>query len=102
VHCQNSTSRCLISSVFLTHDSYLMYDSLNLVINAFSSGCWRGMVQEKGSRERRSSWVGLAHTMHVHQCTVFLKENIVICDVFELLLRLTFVEIVRHPITTVH
>jgi len=25
VHCQNSTSRCLISSIFLTHDSYSRY-----------------------------------------------------------------------------
>ena len=29
----------------------LLYDSLSLVINAFSyRDCWRGMVQEKGSR----------------------------------------------------
>ena len=40
VHCQNSTSRCLISSIFLTHDHTPLYDSLNLVINAFSSGLW--------------------------------------------------------------
>ena len=44
------TSRCLISSIFLTHT--LLYDSLNLVINAFSSGLLGGMIQEKGSRER--------------------------------------------------
>jgi len=29
----------------------LLYDSLNLVINAVSSGLLEGMVQEKGSRE---------------------------------------------------
>jgi len=34
----------------------LLYDCLNLVINAFSSGLLAGMVQEKGSRERCSSW----------------------------------------------
>jgi len=55
----------------------LLYDSLNLVINAFS---WAvgDMVQEKGSGESRSSWTVL-HT----QCAVFLKEKNVICDVFD-------------------
>jgi len=33
----------------------LLYDSLNLVVNAFSSGLLDGMVQEKGSRERCST-----------------------------------------------
>jgi len=33
----------------------LLYDFLNLVINAFSLGLLGGMVQEKGSRERCSS-----------------------------------------------
>jgi len=37
----------------------LLYDSLNLVINALSSGLLGGMVQEKGSRECRSSWTVL-------------------------------------------
>jgi len=37
----------------------LLYDSLNLVINAVSSGLLGGMVQEKGSRERCSSWTVL-------------------------------------------
>jgi len=37
----------------------LLYDSLNLVINVFSSGLLGGMVQEKGSRERCSSWTVL-------------------------------------------
>jgi len=37
----------------------LVYDSLNLVINEFSSGLLWGMVQEKGSRERCSSWTVL-------------------------------------------
>jgi len=37
----------------------LLYDSLNLVINAFSSGLLGGMVQEKGSRERCGSWTVL-------------------------------------------
>jgi len=42
VHCQHLTSRCLISSIFLTYKLQLiltlLYDSLNLVINAFISG----------------------------------------------------------------
>ena len=49
VQCLNSSS-CLISSIFLTHDSYiltLLYDSLNLVINAFISGLLAGMFQDK-------------------------------------------------------
>jgi len=33
----------------------LLYDSLNLVINAFGSELLGGVVQEKGSRERCSS-----------------------------------------------
>jgi len=37
----------------------LLYDSLNLVINAFSLGLLGGMVQEKGSRECCSSWTVL-------------------------------------------
>jgi len=63
LHCQNST--CLVSSIFLTHDLRLiltlLYDSINLVINAFSLGLFFGgrMVQEKGSRERCSSWTVL-------------------------------------------
>jgi len=46
----------------------LLHDSLNLVINAFTSGLLWGMVQDKRSRERFRSWT-VAHTMH--QCTVF-------------------------------
>jgi len=42
----------------------LLYDYLNLVINAFSLVLLSGMVQEKGSRQRRSSLTVL-HT----QCT---------------------------------
>jgi len=37
----------------------LLFDSLNVVTNAFSWGCWGGMVQEKGIRQRRSSWTVL-------------------------------------------
>jgi len=70
VHCENSTSRCLISSVFLTHDWHsLLYKSLNLVINACSLGLLEGMVQEKGSRESCSSWTIVRTIMH--QCAVF-------------------------------
>ena len=40
----------------------LVYDSLNLVINAFSLGLLSagGTVQEKGSRQRCSSWTALS------------------------------------------
>jgi len=65
-HCQNSTSRCLISSIF----SSLLYDSLSLVINAFSFGLLEGMVQTKGSRERCSSWT----VLHA-QCTSALSSG---------------------------
>jgi len=37
----------------------MLYDSLNLIINAFSSGLLGGMVQEKGSQECCSSWTVL-------------------------------------------
>ena len=43
----------------------LLYDSLNLAINAFISGLLGGVVQEKGSREHCSSW-----TVLNAQCTV--------------------------------
>jgi len=50
----------LLLDFFNLFDSQLIltlpYDSLNLVFNAFSSGLLWGMVPEKGSRERRSSW----------------------------------------------
>ena len=57
VHCLNSTS-CLISSMFwlTTPVLTLLYDSLNLVINALSSGLLGGMVQDKRSRQRCRSW----------------------------------------------
>jgi len=53
----------------------LLYGSLNLVINALSSGLG-GMVQEKGSQERRSSWT----VLHAQcMCTSALSS----CDVFD-------------------
>jgi len=48
----------------------LPYDCLNLVINAFSSGLLGGTVQEKGSRERCSSWT----VLHA-QCTSVLSSG---------------------------
>ena len=60
MHCQNSTSCCLFFSVFLTHNSYLaavwLPESCNqcILLEAFG-----GMVQEKGSWERCSSWTVL-------------------------------------------
>ena len=54
----------------------LLYDSLNLVINAFSSapGCWGHGSGERKSREPQQLDC-VARTMHVHQCAVFLKEQ---------------------------
>ena len=46
----------------------LLYDSVNLVINAFSLGLLGGRALEKGSREHCSSWT-VASTKH--QCAVF-------------------------------
>jgi len=49
----------------------LLYDSRNLVMNAFSSGLLGGrMVQEKGSQERCSSWT----VLHA-QCTSALSSG---------------------------
>jgi len=55
VHCLNSAS-CLISAIVLTHYSH---SSLNLVINALSSGMLGGMVQDKWSRECCRNWTAL-------------------------------------------
>ena len=61
----------------------LLYDSLNLVFNAFSSGLSGGMVHEKGSRKRSSSWTVLhAQCMCTNSLSV-LKKKVVICDVFD-------------------
>ena len=59
MHCHNSTS-CLISSIFLTHDSY-SHCSLNLVINAFSSELSEAWfrINDKWSRERCRRWTAL-------------------------------------------
>jgi len=54
----------------------LLYDSLNLVINAFSSGLLGAWFRRK---EVESA---AARTMHVHQCAALLKEKNVICDVW--------------------
>jgi len=49
----------------------LTYDSLNLVINEFSLGLLWGTVEEKGSRERCSSWTVLHIGPTMRQCAVF-------------------------------
>ena len=41
----------------------LLYDFLDLVINAFNSGLLGGSIHGKGSRERCSRWT-VAHTKH--------------------------------------
>ena len=61
----------------------LLYDSLNLVINAFSSGLSGGMVHEKGSRERSSSWNVLHAQCMCTKSLSVLKKKVVICDVFD-------------------
>jgi len=62
VHCQNSTSRSLISSVFF--DSRLSHTHAAVRLPKSCSQCVQlgavgGVVQEKGSRERCSSWTVL-------------------------------------------
>jgi len=48
----------VLSSVFLPHTTTSLYDSLNLVIKAFSSGLLGVMVQEK-KVERAAAFTGL-------------------------------------------
>ena len=60
---QNSTSQCLISSIFFDSRLTLVYDSLNLIINAFSSGLLGHGLGER-SRQQCSSWT----VLHA-QCT---------------------------------
>ena len=43
--------------------------------------------------------IGLCYTHNAPVCYLPERKKIVICDVFE---RLTFVEVVRYPINTVH
>ena len=52
----------------------LLYNSLNLVINGFISGCW-GMVQDKRSRERCRSWTVL-HSSLVRCLLGFLFRKV--------------------------
>jgi len=49
-----------------------LYDFLNLVINAFSYRDYWGMVQEKGSRERCSSWTVVQAQCTSALCSAFL------------------------------
>ena len=52
----------------------LLYDSLNLVVSAFSLGLWgHGLRERKLTELQQLDCV--ACTMHVHQCAVFLKEK---------------------------
>ena len=74
VHCQNS-----LLDYFSLFDSWLIlklpYESLNFVINAFSSGLFRGMVQDKGSRGRCSSWTVLyAQCMCTNALSLWKKK----------------------------
>ena len=52
----------------------LLFDSLNLAVNAFSSGCWGHGLRERKSREPQQLDCD-ACTMHVYQCAVYLKEK---------------------------
>jgi len=77
VHSQNSTSRSLILSVFLTRLILkLLCDSLNLVVSAFSSGFWG-----HGLRERAEA-VGLCCTHSAcapMRCLLKEKMSSVMC-----------------------
>jgi len=89
-NCQNAVTRKLHSSLkcrisaltefnqlldfFNLFDSRLIlrlpYDSLNIIINAFSLGLLRGVVQDKRSRERCKRWAVLDA-----QCTSALSSG---------------------------
>ena len=64
-HCISALSELnqLLLNFFNLFDSRLiltlLHDSVNLVINAFSSGLLWGMIQETGSRDRCNSWIVL-------------------------------------------
>ena len=71
VHCQNSTSRCLISSIFLTYDPYSRCCmTLNLVINAFSSGLLGAWFRRKEVESAATVELCCTHKAP-HQCAVF-------------------------------
>ena len=75
VHCQNSTSPSLISSVFLTHDSYSRCCMTPYILSSMHSAwgcCGYGLGERKLMPQQLDC---VAFTMHVHQCAVFLKEK---------------------------
>jgi len=69
LQCQNSSSRCLISSIFFTHTHAALWlsKSCNQCAQYRTVG---GMVQEKESREHCSSWT----VLHA-QCTSVLSSG---------------------------
>jgi len=69
VHCQNSSSRCLISSIFLTHTPAALWLPKSCHQCA-QFGTVGGIVQEKESREHCSSW-----TVLYTQCTSVLSSG---------------------------
>jgi len=81
VHCQNSARRSFISSVFWlrtrTHAAVCLPKSCNQC-----SGLFEGMVQEKGSRERRNSWTVL-HKQCICTNAMSSRKKNVICDEFD-------------------
>jgi len=61
----------------------LLYDSLESCNQCVQLGAVGGHGSgERNSREPQQLDC-VAHTKHVHQCAVFLKEKNVICDVFD-------------------
>ena len=72
LHCLNST-RCSISSTFLTHAAVWLPKSCNQYVQLGAVG---GIVQEKGSRERCRSW-----TVLDAQCTSALSSGFPISHV---------------------
>jgi len=72
-HRQNTIQPVAVDFFNLFHSQLiltLLYDSLNLVINTFSSELLGGMIQEKGSQKRCSSWT----VLHA-QCTSALSSG---------------------------
>jgi len=79
----------------------LLYNCLNLVINAFSSGLLGRWARFWRKEVKSAAAVGLCcmHNARAPMCCLPERKND-ICDVFDK--RLSFVEIVRYSINAVH
>jgi len=77
----------------------LLYDSLNLVINAFSSGLLGAWFRRKEVERAATVVLCCMHNACVPICCLPERKK---CNLWCVWSRLTFAEIVRYPINTVH